>query len=201
MKLGEIEKTSLASKWCPSLDSLEDQRTLLCEGIAMRAFPRDFDPKYKDIDAAHYAYRAQDRLRKEILVPLRKALESAKSCESVPPKLTLFKDRKILYAEIFDKTIGCYSLGRNYGLPFLKIRANKYKAYLEIATLWVNASEPLLPNGIVVNLNNGVDREVVECEWQRLVRDMESKGRLKNCFAICDVSKNIEAIQMDLCAS
>ena len=39
LKLGEIEKTSLASKWCPSLDSLEDQRTLLCEGIAIRAFP------------------------------------------------------------------------------------------------------------------------------------------------------------------
>ena len=55
LKLGEIEKTSLASKWCPSLDSLEDQRTLLCEGIAMRAFSRDSNPEYKDIDAAHYA--------------------------------------------------------------------------------------------------------------------------------------------------
>ena len=40
LKLGVIEKISLASKWCPSLDSLEDQRTLLCEGIARWFFPR-----------------------------------------------------------------------------------------------------------------------------------------------------------------
>ena len=62
------------------------------------------------------------------------------------------------------------------------------------------ACGPLLPNEIVVNLNNGVDSEVVECEWQRLVRHMESKGSLKHCLAICDASKNIRAIQMDLCA-
>ena len=49
--------------------------------------------------------------------------------------------------------------------PFKKIHENKYKAYLEIATLWVKASGPLLPNEIVVNLNNVVDSEVVECEW------------------------------------
>ncbi|KAK9988563.1 hypothetical protein SO802_028802 [Lithocarpus litseifolius] len=194
LKLGEIEKISMASKWCPSLVSLEDQRTLLCEGIVRRVFPRDSDPEYKDIDEAHYAYRAQDRLHKEILVPLRKALVSAKRCESVPPKPALSDDMKKLYAEIFDKTIGCYSLGRYCDLPFSKIRENKYKAYLEIATLWEKASGPLLPNEIVVNLNNGVDSEVVECEWQRLVRHMESKGRLKNCLAICDISKNIGAI-------
>ena len=155
----------MASKWCPSLDSLEDQRTLLCEGIARRVFPRDSDPEYKDIDEAHYAYRAQDRLQKEILVPLRKALVSAKMCESVPPILALSDDMKKLYAEIFDETIGCYIPGRNCDLPFSKIRENKYKAYLEIATLWVKASGPLLPNEIVVNLNNGVDSEIVECEW------------------------------------
>ena len=32
------------------------------------------NPEYNDIDAAHYAYRVQDRIQKEILVPLRKAL-------------------------------------------------------------------------------------------------------------------------------
>ena len=118
----------------------------------------------------------------------------------MPPKPALSDDRKKLYAEIFHKTIGCYSPSRNYGLPFLKIRENKYTAYLEFATLWVKGSRPLLPNKIVVNLNNGVDSEVVECEWQRLVRHMENKGRLKNYLAICDVSKNSGAIQLDLCA-
>ena len=124
MKLAEIEKIRLASKWCPSLDRLEDQRTLLCEGIAMRVFPRDTDPEYKDIDAAHYACRAQDRIQKEILVPLGKARGSAKRCKYVPPKPALSNDKKKVYAKIFDKTIGCYSPGRNSDLPFLKIREN-----------------------------------------------------------------------------
>ena len=119
----------------------------------------------------------------------------------MPPKPAISDNVKKQYAEIFDKTIGCYSPGRNYSLPFSKICENKFKAYLVIATLWVKASGPLLPNEIVVDLNNGVDSEVVECEWQRLVRHMESKGRLKNCLAICDLSKNIGAFQMDLCAS
>ena len=166
----------------------------------MWVFPRDTDPEYKDIDAAHYACRAQDRIQKEILIPLGKARGSAKRCKSVPPKPALSNDKKKVYAKIFDKTIGCYSPGRNCDLPFLKIRENQYQAYLEIATLWVKACGPLLPNEIVVNFNNEVDSEVVECEWQRLVRHMKSKGSLKNCLANCDVSKNIRAIQMDLCA-
>ena len=38
LKLVDFEKISLVSKWCPSLDSLVDQRTLLCEGITRRIF-------------------------------------------------------------------------------------------------------------------------------------------------------------------
>ena len=67
LKLGEIEKIRLVSKRCPSLDSLEDQRTLLCKGIARRVFPRDSDLEYNDIDVAHYAYWAQDRIHKKFL--------------------------------------------------------------------------------------------------------------------------------------
>ncbi|RWR78831.1 hypothetical protein CKAN_00738300 [Cinnamomum micranthum f. kanehirae] len=42
---GHIWKISeRAAQWCPSLDSLLDYSTLLCESIAKRVFPRESDP-------------------------------------------------------------------------------------------------------------------------------------------------------------
>uniref|UniRef100_A0A2N9J8W1 Uncharacterized protein n=1 Tax=Fagus sylvatica TaxID=28930 RepID=A0A2N9J8W1_FAGSY len=156
LKLGEIEKISMASRWCP-FDTLHDKWTLLCEGIARLIFPRDSDPDYKDIEEAHYVYLVRDRLSEEVLVPLRKALCSAKKWKLVP--------QKPAPSEHHEETI------------------------------------LLLPHQIVANLNNGSGREVVECEWQRLVRHLEKKGSLKNCLAICDTSKMIGTTQIDVCVS
>ncbi|KAI6692247.1 hypothetical protein NL676_019957 [Syzygium grande] len=69
-KSGEINRISLAAKWCPSLDSSFDLVTLLCESIAKRVFPRDRFPEYEGVEEAPYAYRVRDRLRKDALVPL-----------------------------------------------------------------------------------------------------------------------------------
>ncbi|KAL0003838.1 hypothetical protein SO802_011399 [Lithocarpus litseifolius] len=71
---GQTAKISLASKWCPSLYSSYDYSTLFCESVARRLFPYDSCPEYKGIDEAHYVYRVRNRLQKEVLVPLRKAL-------------------------------------------------------------------------------------------------------------------------------
>ncbi|KAH9289087.1 hypothetical protein KI387_033204, partial [Taxus chinensis] len=65
-------RLTLAAKWCPSLDSSYHLSTLLCENIACRVFPRE---EYADVvDDRHYAYRVCERLRKEVLVPLRKTM-------------------------------------------------------------------------------------------------------------------------------
>ncbi|GFP81063.1 hypothetical protein PHJA_000249600 [Phtheirospermum japonicum] len=56
-------------------DSSYDNVTLLCETIAKKVFPRDEYPEYEGVEEAHYAYRVRDRLRKQVLVPLRKTLE------------------------------------------------------------------------------------------------------------------------------
>ncbi|KAL2944090.1 Acrosin [Bienertia sinuspersici] len=69
------DKTSLAVKWCPSLDSSFDHTTLLFEAIALRIYPRVEYSEYSGIKEAHYAYCVCDRLRKEVLLPLRHALE------------------------------------------------------------------------------------------------------------------------------
>ncbi|XP_074352236.1 uncharacterized protein LOC141691394 [Apium graveolens] len=71
-KSGKLREISLAAKWCPSLDSSYDRVTLVCERIARKMFPKEeYEAGLLD---AYYAYRVRDRLRKEVLVPLRKAL-------------------------------------------------------------------------------------------------------------------------------
>ncbi|BFG41996.1 hypothetical protein CerSpe_282700 [Prunus speciosa] len=79
LESGEIEKISFAYKFCPSVNSGYDRATLLCENIAKRIFPRHDYEEYSELEEAHYTYRVRDRLRKQVLVPLRKVLESSSS--------------------------------------------------------------------------------------------------------------------------
>ncbi|KAE8732429.1 vacuolar protein sorting-associated protein 26A-like [Hibiscus syriacus] len=75
MKSNEPRKIGLAAKWCASIDSSFDRSTLLCESIVKKVFPREDYPEYNGVEEEHYAYRVRDRLRKQVLVPLRKLLE------------------------------------------------------------------------------------------------------------------------------
>ena len=76
----------MAFEFCPSINSLYDRRTLICESIARIIFPQDSDPDYSNLEDAHYAYRVRNRMMKQVLVPLRKVLKmsSIKRCVSVP---------------------------------------------------------------------------------------------------------------------
>lgn len=57
LNTGQIDKISLAAKWCPSLDSSYDRSTLFCESVARKLFPYDSDAEYRGIEEAHYVYR------------------------------------------------------------------------------------------------------------------------------------------------
>ena len=70
LKLGKLNRISLAAKWCPSLYSSFDRITLLCETIAKKVFPVAEFPAYESVEETYYAYRVRDRLMKEVLVPL-----------------------------------------------------------------------------------------------------------------------------------
>ncbi|KAI5314796.1 hypothetical protein L3X38_043972 [Prunus dulcis] len=83
LESGEIEKISFAYKFCPSVNSGYDRATLLCENIAKRIFPRHDYEEYIELEEAHYAYRVRDRLRKQVLVPLREVLESSSSSRKI----------------------------------------------------------------------------------------------------------------------
>ncbi|XP_057724219.1 uncharacterized protein LOC130940172 [Arachis stenosperma] len=193
---------SLAAKWCPSLDSSFDRSTLLCESIARRMFPRT---EYEGIEEAHYAYRIRDRLRKEVLVPLRKILElpevymSEKRWDSIPYNRVASVAMK-LYKEKFMKHD--------------KERFMKYLVDVKSGKTTI-AAGALLPHEIIQSLGYRCryryrygdedaeedGDEVAELQWSRMVSDMLKKGKLKNCLAVCDVSGSMHGTPMDVCVA
>ncbi|KAI7991313.1 Uncharacterized protein L728 [Camellia lanceoleosa] len=183
---GETEKISLASKWCPSLDSFYDKSTLICEGIARKLFPRESEMEYKEIEEAHYAYRVRDRLQKQVLVPLRKALESAKRGSADSMRET----QKRFVKKMHEKLFRAYQ--KNYFNLFSKDDNERFRAFLETAEECSGRRLRFLPHQIVASL----DTELAERQWQRLVEDMAKKGDLKNCLAICNVSEGMRGTQM-----
>ncbi|KAK9277542.1 hypothetical protein L1049_007087 [Liquidambar formosana] len=185
---GKSNKISLAAKWCPSIDSSFDRSTLLCESIARRVFPRETYPEYQGIEEAHYAYRVRDRLRKEVLVPLRKALElpevyiGANQWDSIPYNRV---------ASVAMKT---------YKEKFIKHDGDRFAAYLEQVRSGKAkiAAGALLPHEIIASLDDENGGQVAELQWKRMVEDLAKKGKLKNCLAICDVSGSMEGIPMEV---
>ncbi|KAG6384833.1 hypothetical protein SASPL_153652 [Salvia splendens] len=186
LKSGELNKISLAAKWCPSLDSSFDKITLLCETIAKKVFPVAEFPEYEGVEEAYYAYRVRDRLRKEVLVPLKKALQlpevyiGANDWGSLP------------YNRVASVAM------KNYKTHFSNHDEERFGEYLEKvksgkATI---AAGALLPHKIIESLNDEEDGEVAELQWRRMVDDMSKIGKLSNCLAISDVSMSMEGIPM-----
>ncbi|KAG5536740.1 hypothetical protein RHGRI_024238 [Rhododendron griersonianum] len=99
LKCEGISKISLAAKWCPSLGSSYDRSTLICESISRRMFPLDSDPKYKEMEEAHYAYRVRDRLRKQVLDPLREALNLPESFKRSKIERSVIQDT-VFYGQV-----------------------------------------------------------------------------------------------------
>ncbi|KAL6580639.1 hypothetical protein OROMI_008663 [Orobanche minor] len=182
---GKPNKISLAAKWCPSLDSTYDQTTLLCETIAKKVFPRDEYPEYEGIQEAHYAYRVRDRLRKQVLVPLRKALE-------LPEVFIGASDwGNIRYNRVASVAMKLYTD------KFFKHDGERFQEYLDKVEKGEAkiAAGALLPHKIIESLDDN-GGQVAELQWRRMVDDMREKGTLNNCLAICDVSGSMSGIPM-----
>ncbi|KAI3858548.1 hypothetical protein MKX03_005596 [Papaver bracteatum] len=189
---GETGKITLASKWCPSLDSSFDKATLLCESIARRIFPRSSCPEYEGVEEGHYAYRIRNRLRKEYLVPLRQVLElpevymSSKMWESLP------------YNRVSSVAM------KKYKSFFEAHDEERFNQYLESVKKGETkiAAGALLPHEIIASLDDEKDKNgdcnVAELQWRRMVDDLSKIGKLSDCLAIADVSGSMTGTPMDV---
>ncbi|KAK2429591.1 hypothetical protein QL285_028016 [Trifolium repens] len=185
LKSGSPTKISLAAKWCPSVDSSFDRSTLLCESIAKRVFPRE---EYEGVEEAHYAYRVRDRLRKDVLVPLRKVLEL--------PEVFIGANQWSLipYNRVASVAMKLYKE------KFLKHDKERFEKYLEDVKSGKTtiAAGALLPHEIIGSLGDGDGGEVAELQWKRMVDDLLKKGKMRNCLAVCDVSGSMYGIPMEV---
>ncbi|KAL3329067.1 hypothetical protein AABB24_036259 [Solanum stoloniferum] len=185
---GKSNEISLAAKWCPTVDSSYDKATLMCESIAKKVFPRESYREYDGVEEGHYAYRVRNRLRKDVLVPLHKALElpevymSANKWNSLP------------YNRVASVAM------KNYKGHFLKYDQERFNAYLEDVKSGKAkiAAGALLPHEIIGALEDGDGGEVAELQWKRMVDDLCKKGKLSDCIAVCDVSGSMSGIPMEV---
>uniref|UniRef100_A0A1D1ZCV9 Uncharacterized protein L728 n=1 Tax=Anthurium amnicola TaxID=1678845 RepID=A0A1D1ZCV9_9ARAE len=189
LKSGRHRKIGLAAKWCPSLDSSFDRSTLICESIARKVFPRESYPEYREIEEEHYAYRVRDRLRMEVLVPIRKVLElpevyiGANQWGLLPYNRVASVAMKT-YKKLFQKHDAL-----RFGEYLSRVREGKAKI----------AAGALLPHDVLAAACEGEGDEVAELQWRRMVKDLSDKGKLRNCIAVCDVSGSMSGTPMDVC--
>ncbi|KAK3223751.1 hypothetical protein Dsin_010776 [Dipteronia sinensis] len=188
---GEFRKVSLAAKWCPSLDYSYDRVTLICESIAKKVFPREMYPEYEGIEEAHYAYRVRDRLRKQVLVPLRKVLEL--------PEVYIGANRwdSIPYNRVASVAMSLY---KNKFLKHDRARFTKYLEEVKAEKIKITAGA-LLPHLMVkssLNRPGGYSGQVDDLQWKRMVEDLSKECKLRNCMAVCDVSGSMKGTPMEV---
>ncbi|KAL5552562.1 hypothetical protein UlMin_039963 [Ulmus minor] len=184
----ELKKISLAAKWCPSIDSSFDRSTLLCESIAKKVFPRELYPEYETVEEAHYAYRVRDRLRKQVLVPLRKVLEL--------PEVYIGANK---WNEIPYERVASVAM-KFYKEKFLKHDPERFSKYLSNVKQGKAkiAAGALLPHDIIASLEDEDGGLVGELQWKRMVEDLLKLGKMRNCLAISDVSGSMSGIPMEV---
>ncbi|KAM0844768.1 hypothetical protein ACQ4PT_056829 [Festuca glaucescens] len=182
---------SLASKWCPSVDTCYDRSTLLCEAIARRLFPKGSMPQIPaDLPDEHYAYRARELLRKEAYVPLRHALNL--------PEIFISARAwgKVVYTRVASVAMKTY---KDLFIEHDQDRFNSYLADVKTGKAKI-AAGALLPHQILESALED-DDEVGNLQWKRMVDDLLALGKLNNCLAVCDVSGSMRGIPMDVCVA
>ncbi|KAI4979306.1 hypothetical protein ZWY2020_016059 [Hordeum vulgare] len=186
---GKKRKIGLAAKWCPTPGSSFDRTTLLCEAIARRVFPRDSDPELAQLSDDHYTYQVLRRLRREVLVPLRQVLEL--------PEVYMSAQR---WSELPYNRVASVAM-RRYKFLFKKHDEERFEQYLEDVEdgkAKISAGA-LLPHEIAASAYRGEDDNVSELQWRRMVDDLRSKGSLRNCISVCDVSGSMNGTPMEVC--
>ncbi|GAB2262530.1 hypothetical protein Droror1_Dr00003527 [Drosera rotundifolia] len=153
-------------------------------------FPRESDPKYETMEEAHYTYSIRNRLRKEVLVPLRKALELPEVYIGTGQWNAIPYNRVALLAM------------KRYKELFLKRDEERFNEYLEKvkAGMAKIAAGGLLPHEIIRSLMQNCEDggQVAELQWKRMVDDLAQNGKLKNCIAIFYVSGSMNGTPMEV---
>ena len=130
-------------------------------------------------------------MRKQVVVPLHKALEL--------PEVFMCSNKwgSLPYNRVASVAMKSYkSLFSNhdterFGEYLEKVQTGKAKI----------AAGALLPHEIIASLNEEDGEKVAKLQWARMVEDLSKNGRLTNCIAVCDVSGSMSGTPMEVCVA
>ncbi|XP_021770494.1 uncharacterized protein LOC110734645 [Chenopodium quinoa] len=187
------EALSFAARDCPSIDSSCDRYTLLCKSIAKKVFPRESDPNYEGIEDIHYAYRVRNRLRKEVLGPLRIALGKETQGRLAG------SDKQVQDSTLFFMKKAYQKMLKT------KDTASKLRYYQMISSMFLKTNGELryfssTPLSIIASLKEE-NIGVKELEWRHMVQAFSSTGKLRSSLAVCDISDKMKDTTKDVCIS
>ncbi|CAL2252626.1 unnamed protein product [Prunus armeniaca] len=160
---------TMAAQW------LDDRATLLCESVARRVFQHP-NPQRDVKEEAGYAYRLRERLRKEVVEPLRKASDSL--------IITLIDPKSNRWGYYRPECSEEACMAQVY---LEDLRASAYK---------IENPAALLPHQIIRFANDEDLGQAAELQWNAMLGDMikgnvskrKKKKNLNNSLAVCDVS-------------
>ncbi|KAI5068425.1 hypothetical protein GOP47_0016770 [Adiantum capillus-veneris] len=180
---------SFAAKWCPSLNKSYDLRTGLYHAIAEHLLVKEF----LDLDAEKRALALVSKMRKEFLVPIRKALEM--------PEIYMSANR---WSELPYERVPSVAM-TNYVGHFVKHDSERYVKFLENVASGKKkvAAGALLPHKVAKEAVQGRGKPqgiLAEAQWKRMVSDLKESGsKLNSSMAVCDVSGSMSGTPMEVC--
>ncbi|KAK4367114.1 hypothetical protein RND71_014994 [Anisodus tanguticus] len=186
------EKTEWMKKkqrgFLEGLKEKKDSTSIIPKGKAKIQREKTLAKAKKLLDRCTEDYDFQFLLRKEVLVPLHKALEipeiniCANKWEELPYKQVLSEATK-MYKKLFYKHD--------------KKRFEQYLEDVKSGKTTIPAGA-LLPHEIIASLDDSTGQGVAELQWERMGNDLAKKGKLTNCHAICDVSGSMSGTPMEV---
>lgn len=209
-KASQLKKISLAAKWAPTFGEFHDKHTFIQSSIAEILFP---NPALYCPDATNrelYLRHVRELYRKQYASPLRKALHV------VERNIAAKTFEKIKYDRV-------PSLAMNrYIKLFMKKDPDRFKAYVQGIAQGTSriSGATLLPSILISKAralaqppgNNhkadsfkaikaaaGIEiyRDVVDGQWNTLVKRVRDAGTLESSIAICDVSGSMHSPVFD----
>ncbi|KAH7402861.1 hypothetical protein BKA66DRAFT_404664 [Pyrenochaeta sp. MPI-SDFR-AT-0127] len=200
-KKSDLKKLSLAAKWAPTFGEFHDKHTFILSSIAEILFP---DPALHCPDASNrelYLRHVREQYRKQYASPLRKALGiverdiAAENFENIKydriPSLAmdrytgLFikKDYERFAGYIQDVSKGDAKISGATLLPSTLIsKARGLSAFRGTVT---NAKDF---HGMKAAVEAKINADVLDGQWNSLVKRVRDAGTLQSSIAICDVS-------------
>jgi len=200
-KKSDLKKLSLAAKWAPTFGEFHDKQTFILSSITEILFP---DPALCCPDAANrelYLRHVREAYRKQYASPLRKALSiverdvTAETFENIKydrvPSLAMDRYSGLFVKKDFERFT-------NYIKKVSSGESNISGATLLPSTLVSKARKcgqlSILASGkptfaqVKASTEAQVIGDVIDGQWNTLVKRVRDTGTLQSSIAVCDVS-------------